>query len=117
MLINDEFISLVEDIHVHSRMLATHFYNKSREDKDKYMESYFRNAFSELQSDISRYNVEVTLRRLFLKFLSIHLAQTIGVDHHAAMEEMYYLLRKNQDFESYLDSYISRLMKELNRDR
>jgi hypothetical protein len=115
--LNDEFINVVEDIHMRSRMLATHFCNRNREDKDKYIESYFRNALSELQSDITSHNAEVALRRLVLNYLSIYLAQTLGVVHHAAMEEMYYLLRKKQDFDSYLDSSIMRLVKELNRDR
>ncbi|MFQ5941602.1 MAG: hypothetical protein ACE5KA_07900 [Nitrososphaerales archaeon] len=115
--LNDDFISVVEDIHMGSRMLGTHFYNKNRKAKDKYIESYFMNALSELQSDIVDQNVEVILRKLILNYLSIYLAQTLGVDHHAATEEMYYLLRKNQDLDSYLDSYIQRLMKELNRHR
>lgn len=115
--LNDEFINVVENIHMRSRMLATHFYNRNREDKDRYIESYFKNALSELQSDIISHNAEVALRRLVLNYLSIYLAQTLGVDHHAAMEEMYYLLRKNQNFDSYLDSCIMRLLKELNRDR
>lgn len=115
--LNDEFIAIVEDIHMRSRMLATHFYGRNREDKDRYIESYFRNALSELQSDITNQDAIVPLRRLVLNYLSIYLAQTLGVDHHAAMEEMYYLLRKNQSFDSYLDSFIARVMKELNRNR
>lgn len=115
--LNDEFIATVEDIHMGSRMLATHFYNRSREDKDKYIESYFRNALSELQSDITNHDAVIALRRLVLNYLSVYLAQTLGVDHHAAMEEMYHLLRKNQDFDSYLDSYVVGLMKQLNHKK
>jgi hypothetical protein len=115
--LNDKFITLVEDVHMRSRMLATHFYNRSREDKDKYIESYFRNALSELQSDITNHDAMIAVRRLVLNYLSVYLAQTLGVDHHTAMEEMYYLLRKNQSFDSYLDSFIVRLMKELNQNK
>lgn len=115
--LNDKFITLVEDVHMRSRMLATHFYNRSREDKDKYIESYFRNALSELQSGITNHDAMIAVRRLVLNYLSVYLAQTLGVDHHAAMEEMYYLLRKNQSFDSYLDSFIVRLMKELNQNK
>lgn len=115
--LNDQFISIVEDIHMRSRMLATNFYDRDREDKDKYIESCFRNALSELQSDITSHDAQIVLRKLLLNYLSVYLAQTLGVDHHAAMEEMYYLLRKNQDFDSYLDSYAVRFMKKLNHDR
>jgi len=116
-VLNDKFIALVEDVHMRSRMLATHFYSRSREDKDKYIESYFRNALSELQSDVTDHDAMISVRKLVLNYLSVYLAQTLGVDHHAAMEEMYYLLRKNQNFDSYLDSFIVRLMKELNQNK
>ncbi|MEM3085468.1 MAG: hypothetical protein QXP61_10355, partial [Nitrososphaerales archaeon] len=87
--LNDEFISAVEEIHMRSRMLAPHFYNRSRDDKDRYIESYFRNALTELQADISGHDVAIAIRKLILNYLSIYLAQTLGVDHHASMEEMY----------------------------
>lgn len=111
--LNDEFIAVVEDIHMRSRMLAMNFYGRSREAKDKYIESYFRNALTELQSDIIKHNSSIVLRKLVLNYLSIYLAQILGVDHHAATEEMYYMLRKHEDFDSYLDGFVNKLMKEL----
>ncbi|MFQ5969257.1 MAG: hypothetical protein ACE5J2_02005 [Nitrososphaerales archaeon] len=111
--LSDEFITVVEDIHMRSRMLAMNFYGRSREAKDKYIESYLRNALAELQSDITKHNGSIVVRKLVLNYLSIYLAQTLGVDHHAATEEMYYILRKHEDFDSNLDHFVNKVMKEL----
>jgi hypothetical protein len=113
--LNEAFISSVEDIHMRSRMLGTHFCDRTREDKDRYLESYCRNALSELQSDVKGHGAELALRKLVLNYLSVYLAQTLGVDHHAAMEEMYYLLRKNQNLDSFLDGFVVRLMKDFGK--
>lgn len=115
--LNDEFIDVVEQVHMKSRLHAVEFSNRNRSDKDGYVESFLRNALSELRSDMEVHGGSLTLRRLILNYLSVYLAQTLGVDHHAAMEEMYYLLRKNQELDTYLDAHVVRLMKRLNRER
>lgn len=111
--LNDEFINLVEDIHMHSRMKAMNFYKRSREAKDKYLESYFKNALTELESDAVQHGANMALRKIVLNYLSSYLAQTLGIDFHASTEELYYILRKYADFDNYLEEFLARFVKEL----
>lgn len=111
--LNDEFIDLVEDIHMHSRMKAMNFYKRSREAKDRYVESYFKNALTELQADAVKHGANMALRKIVLNYLSSYLAQTLGIDFHASTEELYYILRKHEDFDNYLENFLGRFVKEL----
>jgi len=114
--LNDEFIDVVEDIHMRSRMKAMSFYKRSREAKDRYVESYFKNALTELQTDAAQHSAHMALRKVVLNYLSSYLAQTLGIDFHASTEELYYILRKHEDFDSYLEDFLARFMKELKPD-
>jgi len=111
--LNDEFIDLVEDIHMRSRMKAISFYKRSREAKDRYVESYFKNALTELQSDALKHGGNMALRKIVLNYLSSYLAQTLGIDFHASTEELYYILRKHADLDNYLEDFLHRFVKEL----
>jgi len=111
--LNDEFIDLVEDIHMRSRMKASSFYNRSREAKDRYVESYFKNALTELQTDAAKHGANTALRKIMLNYLSSYLAQTLGIDFHASTEELYYVLRKHEDFDNYLEDFLDKFVKEL----
>jgi len=111
--LNDEFIDLVEDIHMRSRMKAMNFYERSREAKDRYVESYFKNALTELQTDAMKHGANIALRKIVLNYLSSYLAQTLGIDFHASTEELYYILRKHEDFDDYLEDFLGRFVKEL----
>src|SRR5262245_20882709 len=51
--LNDDFILMVEEIHMKSRMMGTTFVIKTREAKDRYIDSNFKNTLSELLSDAS----------------------------------------------------------------
>jgi hypothetical protein len=93
--LNDSFISMVEDIHMKSRMMGTTFALKTREAKDRYIEANFRNTLAELASDASAYGAEIVMRRLILSSISLNLAQNLGIDYHAATEELYYYMRKH----------------------
>jgi hypothetical protein len=44
--------------------------------------------------------VVVVMRKLLITYLSLQLAQSVGVDHHAAKEELYYYMR-TKDHETY----------------
>lgn len=92
---NDEFITMVEDIHMKGRMMGTTFAIKSREAKDRYIDSNFKNTLSELGSDASVYGTEIVMRRLILSNIALNIAQNLGIDYHAATEELYYYMRKN----------------------
>jgi len=111
--LNDEFIDVVEDIHMGSRMKAMNFYKGNREAKDKYIESYFKNALTELLNDASRHGANAALRKIMLNYLSSYLAQTLGIDFHASTEELYYILRKHTTLDSHLEDFLQRFVKEL----
>ena len=68
---------------------------KTREAKDRYIDSNFKNTLSELQSDASVYGTEIIMRKLLLSNIALNIAQNLGIDYHAATEELYYYLRKN----------------------
>jgi len=111
--LNDEFIDVVEDIHMRSRMKAMSFYKRSREAKDRYVESYFKNALTELQTDAVKHGAHTALRKIVLNYLSSYLAQTLGIDFHASTEELYYILRKHEAFDNYLEDFLHKFVEEL----
>ena len=91
--LNEGFISMVEEIHMKARMMGDVFAIKTREAKDRYIDSNFKNTLSELTSDASAYGTEIVMRRLILSNIALNIAQNLGVDYHAAMEELYYYMR------------------------
>lgn len=111
--LNDEFISMVEEIHMKARMMGEIFAIKTREAKDRYIDSNFKNTLSELISDGSVYGTEIVMRRLILSNIALNIAQNLGVDYHAAMEELYYYMRKKdiQTHEELMQSIRSLLTK------
>ena len=111
--LNDEFISMVEEIHMKTRMMGNTFAIKTREAKDRYIDSNFKNTLSELTSDASVYGTEIVMRRLILSNIALNVAQNLGVDYHAAMEELYYYMRKKdiQTHEELIQSIRSLLTK------
>lgn len=92
---NDRFIDMVENIHMKQRMMAVPFSIKNRDAKDKYIDSNFKNLLAELSSDLVNYGTDIVLRKLLLSSIALEIAQNIGVDYHAATEELYYYMRKN----------------------
>lgn len=93
--LNSEFISMVEDIHMKARMMGVTFAMKTREAKDRYIDANFKNTISELQADASVYGTEIVMRKLLLSNIALNIAQNLGIDYHAATEELYYYTRKN----------------------
>jgi hypothetical protein len=93
--LNDGFISMVEQVHMKQRLMGTVFAIKTREAKDRYIDSNFKNTLSELTSDASTYGTEIVMRKLILLSAAINIAQNLGIDYHAATEELYYYMRKN----------------------
>ena len=93
--LNDIFIEMVENIHMKQRMMAIPFSIKSRDAKDRYIESNFKNLLAELTSDLIKYGSDIVLRKLLISAMALEIAQNIGIDYHAATEELYYYMRKN----------------------
>jgi hypothetical protein len=92
--LNDSFIEMVENVHMKQRMMGIPFSIRKRESKDKYIDSNLRNVLSELSADLVNYGTDIVLRKLLITSISLEIAQNIGIDFHAATEELYYYMRK-----------------------
>jgi hypothetical protein len=106
--LNHEFIDVVEQIHMSERNMGGSFALRERESKDSYLEAYFSNVLDELAADLKTMSSQVILRKLLLSYLGLYLAQTIGIDYHAATEELYYLLRKDNNKNSKISQLIAK---------
>lgn len=111
--LNSEFIEVVEQVHMKERNLGPGFVSRDRSSKDSYLETYFSNVLDELSSDLNFASYEIILRKLLLSYLALYLAQTIGVDYHAATEELYYLLRKDESKNFKIARLISRFEEKI----
>lgn len=63
----------------------------------RHIESNFKNFLEELSYDIINYGHDLVLRKLMISAIALEIAQNIGIDYHAATEELYYYMRKNDD--------------------
>lgn len=109
--LNDRFIEMVEKIHMKERMMGVQFSIKSREAKDRFIYANLKNVIAELSFDIKQYGKELVLRKLLLSLITVQLAQNIGVDHHAATEELYYFMKKNIDSDNLILEFINKISK------
>lgn len=112
-ILNREFIDIVEQIHMNERHLGESFALRERESKDNYLEAYFSNVLDELTSDLITSSHQIILRKLLLSYLALYLAQTLGVDYHAATEELYYLLRKDDSKNSKISQLIAKFESKI----
>lgn len=113
--LNANFIDIVEQIHMHERGLGDAFAARQRESKDSYLGTYFSNVLNELSSDLQFASYDVILRKLLLSYLGLYLAQTIGIDYHAATEELYYLLRKDDSKNSKIAQLIAKFEEKIKK--
>ena len=100
--------------------MGTAFAIKTREAKDKYIYSNFKNTLAELHSDLINYGPDIALRKLLMSMISLEIAKNIGIDYHASTEELYYFMRKNdQETHENLLEFINRLYQSMmvNRER
>ncbi|MDE1829458.1 MAG: hypothetical protein KGI25_03955 [Thaumarchaeota archaeon] len=114
--LNSEFIEVVEQVHMKERNMGGAFATRERESKDNYLEAYFSNVLDELTSDLNFASYQVILRKLLLSYLGLYLAQTIGVDYHAATEELYYLLRKDDVKNSKIAHLIAKFEEKIKQN-
>ena len=87
----------MENIHMKQKMMGVTFAIKSKEAKDRYLDSQFKNALDELFADIANYRVDVVFRKLIMSYIALEIAQNLGIDYHAATEELYYYMRKRDE--------------------
>jgi hypothetical protein len=59
-------VKSMENIHMKQKMMGVTFAIKSREAKDRYLDSQFKNALDELFADIANYRVDVVFRKLIM---------------------------------------------------
>lgn len=90
-------VEMVENIHMKQRMMGVTFAIKTREAKDRYLDSQFKNALAELLSDAANLGPAIAMRRLVTAQIALQVAQNLGIDYHAATEELYYYMRKNDE--------------------
>jgi hypothetical protein len=95
--LNNGFIEMVENIHMKQRMMGVTFAIKTREAKDRYLDSQLKNALDELLADTTNYGADILLRKLVLSYIVLEIAQNLGIDYHAATEELYYYMRKHHE--------------------
>jgi hypothetical protein len=100
--LNDQFIEMVENVHMKQRTMGLTFVLKSRVAKDRRIESQFKNTLNEILGDASHYGSEIVLRKLIMSQIALELAQNLGIDYHAATEELYYYMRK-KDTETHTE--------------
>ena len=115
--LNDIFIEMVENIHMKQRMMGIPFSIKSRDAKDRYIESNFKNLLAELTSDLINYGSDIVLRKLLISAIALEIAQNIGIDYHAATEELYYYMRKNdqkthEGILAFIDGFYKRISRK-----
>jgi hypothetical protein len=115
--LNQEFIEMVEQIHMKERNMGGTFAMRERESKDSYLEAYFANVIDELASDLTHQSHKMVIRKILLAYISLYIAQTIGVDYHAATEEIYYLLRKDETKNLHIDELISKIESKAVKER
>lgn len=114
--LNDKFIEIVETIHMKQRICGVTFSLKTRMAKDRYIDLNFKSFLEELSTDLLNYGSDIMLRKLLLSSISLQLAQNIGIDHHAAVEELNYYLRKNKlntnaVLEQFIDKFYEKIIK------
>ena len=114
--LNESFIEMVENLHMKQRMMGVTFSIKTRESKDKFIDSNLRNVLSELSADLVNYGTDIVLRKLVITSISLEIAQNLGIDYHAATEELYYYMRrKDQDTRArileFIDGFYEKVIK------
>ena len=115
--LNEAFIDLVEKIHMKQRKLGTSFSIKNRQSKNRYIESQMKDGLFELNVDLMNYGKDITMRKLLITYLSLQLAQSIGVDHHAAKEELYYFMRiKDHETHTMLTEFMDHFYEKVCKD-
>ena len=68
--------------------------------KNRYINSQIKDGLYDLDADLANFGKDIVMRKLLITYLSFQLAQSVGVDHHAAKEELYYYIR-TKDHETH----------------
>jgi hypothetical protein len=116
-ILNEKFIDVVEKIHMKQRMMGVSFSLKSRDSKNRYINSQMKGGLYELDIDLVNYGKDIVMRKLLITYLSLQLAQSIGIDHHAAKEELYYYMRtKDNETHTMLTEFMDHFYEKVCKD-
>ena len=116
--LNEIFIDVVEKIHMKQRMMGVSFSLKSRDSKNRYINSQMKDGLYELDVDLVNYGKDIVMRKLLITYLSLQLAQSVGVDHHAAKEELYYYMRtKDHETHAMLTEFMDHFYEKVCKDK
>lgn len=108
--LDNRFIQMVEEIHMKQRATGTTFAIKSRDAKNRHLDSQLKNSLEELLSDAASFGVGTAVRKLVLTHAALQIAQNMGIDYHAATEELYHYMRHNHESERDLEKLILSLL-------
>jgi hypothetical protein len=115
--LNEKFIDVVEKIHMKQRMMGVSFSLKTRDSKNRYINSQMKDGLYELDIDLVNYGKDIVMRKLLITYLSLQLAQSIGIDHHAAKEELYYYMRtKDNETHTMLTEFMDHFYEKVCKD-
>lgn len=64
--INEVFIDIIEKIHMKQRLMGVRFSLKSREAKNRYINSQMKDGLYELDVDLANYGKDIVMRKLLL---------------------------------------------------
>ena len=77
-----------------------------------------KNVLTELSADLVNYGTDIVLRKLLISSISLQIAQNIGIDYHAANEELYYYMRKkDQETHENILEFIDRFYEKVRRKK
>jgi len=99
------------------RMIGLSFSLKRRDSKKRYINSQMKGGLYELDIDLVNYGKYIVMRKLLITYLSLQLAQSIGIDHHAAKEELYYYMRtKDNETHTILTEFMDHFYEKVCKD-
>jgi len=77
-----------------------------------------KDGLYELNGYLVNYGKDIVMPKLLITYLSLRLAQSVGVDHHAAKEELYYYMR-TKDHETYamLTEFMDHFYEKVCKDK
>jgi hypothetical protein len=68
--LNEKFIDVVEKIHMKQRMMGVSFSLKSRDSKNRYINSQMKDGLYELDIDLVNYGKDIVMRKLLITYLN-----------------------------------------------
>jgi hypothetical protein len=97
--------------------MGVSFSLKSRDSKNRYINSQMKDGLYELHIDLVNYGKDIVMRKLLITYLSLQLAQSIGIDHHPAKEELYYYMRtKDNEKDTMLTEFMDHFYEKVCKD-